>query len=118
MFRYFKCVTRIEDKLDLALKHVFKLRLQQEDLMATWAEIKQDLSEYKDATQGMRAAFMAVVKKLDEMIASSKDGEFVKVDELRAMKEDLDKETADVVAATLEGTRAEPTEEETHAAGM
>lgn len=86
--------------------------------MATWTEVKKDLTEYKDATQAMRAAFAAVVKKLDDLIAASKDGEFVKVDELKAMKEDLDKETADVVAATLENTRGEPTDEETHAAGM
>jgi vacuolar-type H+-ATPase subunit I/STV1 len=102
-------------KLDDLQDRLLRMEIRQ---MATWAEVKADLVEYKDATQAMRAAFAAVVKKLDDLVAGSKDGEFVPVAELTALKEELDRETAAVVVATLEGTRGEPTEEEAHAAGM
>lgn len=86
--------------------------------MKTWAELKTDVAEYKDATQGLMAVFEKIRQDLAALVQSSKDGEFVPVEEITALAEDLDKNTTGVIEATLEGTPAEPTNDETHAAGM
>jgi DnaJ-domain-containing protein 1 len=112
---YGRRLRQISEELESISDRLLRMEIRQ---MATWAEVKADLVEYKDATQAMMAALRAVVKKLDDLVASSKDGEFVPVAELTALKDELDRETAAVVVATLEGTRGEPTEEEAHAAGM
>jgi hypothetical protein len=83
--------------------------------MATWADIKKEVRETKDASQALMTVLGNVRKQLADLIAAAKDGEVVPVAELQAVHDDLNKNEADMVAATLEGTGT-PTDE--HAAGM
>jgi hypothetical protein len=115
--KYWDALRRIERKVDILIGAVGTLIESEVALMKGWTEFKEDLRENKNATDAMRAALRKVVQDLAAITQASKDGEFVPVADIDALATELDKNTADIVAATLEGTPGEPTPEEVHAAG-
>jgi cell division FtsZ-interacting protein ZapD len=80
-------------------------------IMATWNDIKEDVRETQDASQ----ALMKVLDNVRLQLAELASKEFVDPAELQAVHDDLDKNTADMVAKALEGTGV-PTDP--HAASM
>jgi ribosome-binding ATPase YchF (GTP1/OBG family) len=115
--KYWDALRRIEKKVDVLVDVVSILIENEVNQMKNWADFKEDLRENKNATDAMRAALRKVVQDLAAITQASKDGEFVPVADIDALATELDKNTADIVAATLEGTPGEPTPEEVHAAG-
>jgi septal ring factor EnvC (AmiA/AmiB activator) len=106
---------RVDNTLERIEKKLNSIVTKGEQQVANWADIKKEVQETKDASQAIMTVLGNVRKQLADLIAATKDGEFVPLAEIQAVHDDLDKNELDMVAATLEGT---DTPTDPHAAGM